>query len=665
VLRQARALLGTVRGETGLPVPGARIRYEPLAPEPEAPRLAGTWREVGRRRIATSDDEGRFRFDGLSDREFRLRVVATGFVTGWFGGQVGPGETEVNLRLRRGQSIRVLVVDEKGRPVPDALVRLYRDPSITFAGHYKTWLRPDRAFTSDAAGRCRVAGLADRSYRLHAAGPGGAGEAWILPGWPEATIRLRPGWESSRFHYGTESEPVPVPPGARSFPWIHEAPEPPPDPTPGKREARLAAEETRAIAPAGRGLVLVRVLSAAGHLVPDTFVVLRGARTESEISRDGRARFALLPGRYELRASPLDFGTEAADVVRTVDVAAGTSTLLDVRMPRIHAVRVEVRDASGAPLPRQRVDILRGEKSDWERADEDGTLILFADEGERLALFARPEGEPAAHVPEVMLPPKERVVLRTPHRGEILGCVLGPDGEPVFGALVSVEREGLEPLGEEAWDGWSDAAGRFSIAGPAEATYRVTAFHRAFRPGSVRLERASAAAPVTLRLGPLVRWRGRVVDGEGRGVSGARIELESGGRVGSGDDGRFEIVLPGAEEIAKVDVRHEDFLPVTASIGGDVDARESRLSRGVALVLNVHAPVGSRFSVAFEDAATGVRLRSGSGRRAMEDGVFVCRWDHAPEGAVRVRLTPRDGEARTVEYAGREGEAVELEITLR
>jgi len=595
VLEPAWFVHGTARGENGEKVAGARVRLAPTPPDEASELRAGSWVHAGVYRETTSDDDGRFAVAGIPPRSFDVEVLAEGYVTSWFRGRATADGAQLDLRLRRGTSIRVRVEDEDGEPVAGARVNLYLGYRKIFVSDYKIGLRRDRSTTTDLLGRCVLTGLRDRNHHVTAEGPRGAGAvSYVLPGWPEVVVRTKPGWRPSRYAYEDGPGDGLAYPGPRAregaFAWLrwppeHRSPPPPPPPPPASEPEE---PEPPPPPPADQARLHVTVLSADGAPIPDLFMKLEGPASESLITEDdGTECELLLPGRYAWRASPIGYGTEAADVRGTVEVEGGTETRLVVRMPRIWSVPVEVRTAEGRAVPWASVEVWRGTESKRERAEEDGRLVLFAEEGQPLSLLARPPGEAAAVLEQVSVPVDGPLILHAPKPASgVRGRVLAPEGTPVFGVRVEARREGLAPLGEETWETWTNDRGEFVFERPTAAPYEVVASHPAFAEATAHVEVGPETEPLTLRLEVLRRLAGRVVDEQGAPIARAEIEVREPGDdrgygwVGSGDDGRFEIVLPRGEESAELLVRHEGCAPRVVPVEpGGVEALEIRLAK--------------------------------------------------------------------------------------
>ncbi len=113
-LERAASLAGTVLGAAGQPVAGATVTLWPRAEQPGATPLPVT---------GTTGPDGRFRFDGASERGNRLRVEAPGQAVVDLAA-LRAGALRQPVRLQRGRTLEGLVLGSDQRPAAGALVRL-------------------------------------------------------------------------------------------------------------------------------------------------------------------------------------------------------------------------------------------------------------------------------------------------------------------------------------------------------------------------------------------------------------------------------------------------------------------------------------------------------------------------------------------------------------
>jgi hypothetical protein len=112
-----------VQDTEGKPIAGARLRLT----TGNTTHPAGPNRPASHPEPETSDSEGRYRFDGLEARNWRVFADAPGFLPAeieWVA--VGPEGAEApTIELRRGSVFRGRVVDEAGLAVAEAALSLH------------------------------------------------------------------------------------------------------------------------------------------------------------------------------------------------------------------------------------------------------------------------------------------------------------------------------------------------------------------------------------------------------------------------------------------------------------------------------------------------------------------------------------------------------------
>lgn len=183
-------LLGSIAGrvvdaDTGAPIAGARIA------------IAGPGITATSAPMAT-DDEGRFRRDGLAAGRYELSAAARGYVPAagrwaeWITVETGATEREITFRLHRGAVLAGFITDETGEPIANLAVEAIQavePPARTIhlkaqqtvitddRGYYRFWgLRAGRYLVAArpsiadlAAGRVEVSPAASFYPGVHAA----------------------------------------------------------------------------------------------------------------------------------------------------------------------------------------------------------------------------------------------------------------------------------------------------------------------------------------------------------------------------------------------------------------------------------------------------------------------------------------------------------------
>ena len=132
------------------------------------------------------------------------------------------------------------------------------------------------------------------------------------------------------------------------------------------------------------------------------------------------------------------------------------------------------------------------------------------------------------------------------------GTVVDREGKPAAGAKVWVAKLGfMEPL--EAREATADGSGAFAIeAGPGNwgvFAVRGDEGGRAGWDSIPKVEDGKDPAPVTVRLGPPTKLKGRLLDAEtGKPIAGGRFALDDARRLKIDAQGRFEAPGPGTDQ---------------------------------------------------------------------------------------------------------------------
>ena len=128
--------------------------------------------------------------------------------------------------------------------------------------------------------------------------------------------------------------------------------------------------------------------------------------------------------------------------------------------------------------------------------------------------------------------------------GHVRGTVVDREGKPAAGATVWTAKLGfMEPL--ESREATADASGTFAIeVGPGRWAVFALRGDEGGRAGwetIPHVEEGKDPAPVTVRLGPPTKFRGRLLDAEtGEPIAGGRFALDDARRLDLDAQGRFE-----------------------------------------------------------------------------------------------------------------------------
>ena len=164
-------LSGRVVARGGSPVAGALVGVGECGDYEM--RFDGSQVETWNARVATTDAEGRYRFEGLPTGAQPVRVFAEGFAELAASVEIEAGAGSVlDLELQDGVSAVGVVFDESGAPVPDALVLALPEP---FEDPFPTQGPTDRgapfhipATRSGPDGSYRLPDLPRDALHLHA-----------------------------------------------------------------------------------------------------------------------------------------------------------------------------------------------------------------------------------------------------------------------------------------------------------------------------------------------------------------------------------------------------------------------------------------------------------------------------------------------------------------
>jgi hypothetical protein len=111
---------------------------------------------------------------------------------------------------------------------------------------------------------------------------------------------------------------------------------------------------------------------------------------------------------------------------------------------------------------------------------------------------------------------------------------------------LPTEAQQVAEAQQEPYEALTDLSGKFRIEGVKDGKYNVTWFREGFSNGGTSVEvRAGDPLEVELRIAPLGRVTGRVLDGKGRPVADAKLELSGSSAFAAqqvaGENGEFAI----------------------------------------------------------------------------------------------------------------------------
>jgi protocatechuate 3,4-dioxygenase beta subunit len=287
-----------------------------------------------------------------------------------------------------------------------------------------------------------------------------------------------------------------------------------------------------------------------GRPIADAFVEARPVSRQF----DGAVRVTArtdAAGRFHVTLKsnePHDVRVESKGLAARKLEKVRPGTPLTVTLTKGAVIAGTVRDATGAPVARARVEALEefggvpfmfAGGGGWE--PDTGRVEAVTDERGRFRLEgvapglhtvrAAARGFGRARRPSIAA--GRSVDLTLLPGGSIVGSVIGSDGRPAAGALVRVEAEAPQ-MGAAVPLEKTDSAGRFEIVGLEAGPYRLVARHEGYAPSvlsGVVVERAGEVrADLVLEGG--VPVTGRLVGGSEQPVAGrAWIDELSGART--------------------------------------------------------------------------------------------------------------------------------------
>jgi len=201
-LHQGAIVEGTVTDPQGKSVVGALVGLFPTLYASDFSRIA-------------TDQQGRYRFHVSEPGECTLAAVAKGFAPDHRRVIVGSKPQTVDLRLCKGEMIRLRVVDKDGKPMPRVAISTVFDnkfPDALMLEYQSTIERDkDRHMTTDADGRWEKLWLSQDELHFSISKSGYARiDRKVMPGAPECVVTLTEGgWRvSGRVLDGETKSPI-------------------------------------------------------------------------------------------------------------------------------------------------------------------------------------------------------------------------------------------------------------------------------------------------------------------------------------------------------------------------------------------------------------------------------------------------------------------------
>ncbi len=212
------------------------------------------------------------------------------------------------------------------------------------------------------------------------------------------------------------------------------------------------------------------------------------------------------------------------------------------------------------------------------------------------------------------------------------------------GIGVPTETEQVSEAQQEPYEALTEVSGKFRIEGVKDGKYNVTWFREgyfALRSVTAPVEvKAGDPLELDLKMTPLGRVTGRVLDGKDHPVSGAKLELSSGTggaqtRIAD-DDGQFAIDNVGSGTFTLMAYAPEEWDP-PEPVDGKKQAWAATYYPGI-----IHADSAGRIFIAPGGEVTGLEIKLLAVLVRRVSGV-VLGPDGKPVQAAEVRLTRSQG----------------------
>lgn len=269
---------------------------------------------------------------------------------------------------------------------------------------------------------------------------------------------------------------------------------------------------------------------------------------------------------------------------------------------------------------------------------------------------------------------EKKAVLKMARGIEITGIVRGPDGNPSSNAYVEIGRDLIASNTRPAY--LTDKEGRFRLAVKADKDTVITVKGRQCAPELRRVSVRTSPVELEFDLKPARVLKGRVVDGEGRGIPGATVFMDTwreartlNARVNTDRNGAFEWTSAPEDEV-KADVYKQGYADnrdviIKAGEKNEIVLKAPTVVRGKVFDAETGAPIPS-FAVIQGSRHEGDNRTNWMRRRDTEtfrDGKFDLELTY-PYSAYVLRIEAPGYLPADSEPVKLNGRAVDLEFKL-
>jgi uncharacterized GH25 family protein len=246
--------------------------------------------------------------------------------------------------------------------------------------------------------------------------------------------------------------------------------------------------------------------------------------------------------------------------------------------------------------------------------EADGAFAFDALVGRQYTLVARGKQGIAGPVSARLTGKSDPVVLHLRPAAKVTVNVSGPDGKPIDGATV--ELRGVDHQQEKT------AKGVAVFAAVVPGGYQVAGWSDGMARSLQWVQVGAGETAVKLVLAPGAAVSGRVVDGSGKGVSGARVTFHGASDWSQQADERYDAVTSASDGAFKFAAMpagsfrfagsHPEFAPGSSELV-TLDGANART--GVTITLDPGASVRGRVVDTSQQPVAGARVRVGLGQR--------------------------------------------------